>query len=273
MNLLQEKPLFAACCLTVFDTNIVVDSTDREGVEEFKGSGLGDWDKACASGGDRDGNGATNKRKLSIDATSAPSSVVPSAPACLSSAGVVSTGLGSVTKSRYTTLPPSFAESSTGSTGSTGSGVKMSAAEPAGGSSPCRVASTPRASGYRSGGADVDGDRGVGVGGQSPESCPLPPPESPGSAYSTFSQAQAHIQRSSAAAGAEDDGHDRLLAGEGVDSPFFMHPPAPDTPGSMASTPNFDNLPRAGESTSVSMGHHLPDHFSLQHAKRPRTDY
>ncbi len=61
-------------------------------------------------------------------------------------------------------------------------------------------------------------------------------------------------------------------AGSVTDTPTYM-PPPPDTPGSMASTPNFSNLPQPGL--------HVQNMQNMQHAqwneafqhKKPRTDY
>lgn len=58
------------------------------------------------------------------------------------------------------------------------------------------------------------------------------------------------------------DGLDTPL-GSVTDTPTYM-PPPPDTPGSMASTPNFANLPQPG--------HHLQDGVLLSN-KKARTDY
>lgn len=50
--------------------------------------------------------------------------------------------------------------------------------------------------------------------------------------------------------------------GSVTDTPTYM-PPPPDTPGSMASTPNFSNLPQPGLLLPESAFTH----------KKPRTDY
>jgi hypothetical protein len=214
-------------------------------VEEHKGSSSGD-DAVTAAAGGALPPGSTNKRKLSIDGSNSVSNGAGSLSA---------SGLGSTTKSRYTTLPPAFSDA-------TGAAMVAPLAT-RGDTSPCLTAATPRLFRANSAGSNL-----------SPDSLPLPQ-ETPGSDYSTFSQAHARHHHSASAAaatqraGAGVDEHcERLLDGSVIESPYYM-PPPPDTPGSMASTPNFENLPRAGEL----MAHHLPDHLSLHNSKRPRTDY
>lgn len=225
------------------------------GVEEYKGSSPGE-------------ESASLKRKqLSPTSYSKQGSF---RHAGTTTGDTASSGPLSTSKSRYTTLPPAFSDS-----------ISVPPPPPAGSSSPCYDAPTPR-SVYRpkhltamATTANQAGDYNsnqmdhLASSVQSPE-LPPPPPESPmDSAHSTFSQAffaqQQHQLNKSIDSDNMQDGVD-TPAGSVTDTPTYM-PPPPDTPGSMASTPNFSNLPQPGLHAQ-----NVQWNEAFQH-KKPRTDY
>jgi len=252
---------------------------DRDGVEEFKGSGMED-----------EGSSGSHKRKFSpepvMGASSSGSGVSASSSASASASSAMGlTGSGS--KSRYNTLPPPFPFISTDTIAVASS------------SSPCHNAPTPRSSSRPP--MRVRTDSNFSDGGIPP------PPESPmSSSYSTFSQAfgQQGVTRQVTGSdhgvgeGGYSDSNGKYKEESGVggcggygnsnanghggcmispavsmmDTPTYM-PLPPDTPGSMASTPNFTNM----NATSVAeVSHHFysADALSMAHnAKKARVDY
>lgn len=216
--------------------------SDREGMEESKEDSAGGI-----------------KRKLptlptTSSATDTGDNHSGSSASSSSSSGYIPTSTG---KFRYTSLPPPFPSEDTNT------GVSCMAPPS---SSPCHNAATPRSTYHppsRVRRSSVDSTDGV---------IP-PPPDSPmSSSYSTFSQAhQANLTRQQQPTVGnpgntmqETGGLETPEGGFG-DTPTYM-PPPPDTPGSMASTPNFDSLPRPDAM--------LHDAFNVLHsAKKARVDY
>lgn len=178
-----------------------------------------------------------------------------------SAISTTTTATGSSSKFNFKSLPPPFLSTEL---------PPQPATAPS--SSPCHDAPTPRAA-YRPMRALPNQQLSSGIAAvanmaaDTPELVP-PPPESPmDSCHSTFSHVLAHTQRESqlqlqqrgtleAKQSHDEDysagGDGDILniselspAGSVTDTPSYM-PPPPDTPESMASTPNFDNLPRPG---------------------------
>lgn len=225
---------------------------DTQGVEEYKGSSPSE-------------ESASLKRKqLSPISISKNSSFGMHRGDSVGTSGPLS-----MTKSRYTTLPPAFHD------------ALSIPPPPVAPSSPCYDAPTPR-SVYRPKHLTVSNtavdqlhenhhvDQLTSCV-QSPE-LPPPPPESPmDSAHSTFSQAffaqQQHLLNKSIDSDNMLDTSD-TPAGSVTDTPTYM-PPPPDTPGSMASTPNFSNLPQPGLSAALQNAQ-WGDSFQ---PKKPRMDY
>ena len=108
------------------------------------------------------------------------------------------------------------------------------------------------------------------------------------SSYSTFSQAaHAHVLRKEEGNGGDDsadaDADDTPYSNGAADTPAYL-PPPPETPGSMASTPNFESLPRPSAAVAalqLQQQQLLSDNMlgygsgggGMSSAKKPRVEY